>query len=286
MLGFRIRNIVASTTGDRVLVGAFARTVAIHDLVRGVTSDPFETTFDAGGDRLALSDPLEGIIAGAYNEHGLALYSVATRASLWRTPMAHVQSITLSSDGRIAYCGVEEGPLTVIDVASGRVLRKINGAKAVHESDIDRVALVDSAQPHLVDASGRRLCGFGRTTFAILDVAFGPQLLCISESTGPVRCLRVGDGSEAWRYDPGRGRHVLTLGYDRERDCFLGVEWPYQNGGPKSLKRWSASSGGVEAEHQIGEPMTECFALSGRLLVLADGRILDTRSGEQTGAIA
>jgi hypothetical protein len=71
MLGFAIRNLAASSSGRRVLLGAFESKVAIHDLVSGRTSETFETTYDAGGSRLALSDELDVVLAGAYHRHGI-----------------------------------------------------------------------------------------------------------------------------------------------------------------------------------------------------------------------
>lgn len=70
---------VSSSTGRRVVFGAFEHSVVVMDLVSGALSPVLETTFDFGGKRLALSDELDGLLAAAYHVHGLGFYSVRER---------------------------------------------------------------------------------------------------------------------------------------------------------------------------------------------------------------
>jgi hypothetical protein len=287
MPGFAIRNIVASTSGRRVLLGAFENDVVLHDLSSGRTSEAFKTTFDAGGNRLALSDELDIAIAGAYYRHGVAAYSGRTHELLWRrADVKKVQTITLSRDGETAYCGLEAGPLAVLDVRTGEMLRTIRGARSAHESAFDDASLLETRPLQVVDRSGKRICTITLGSFATLSAAFAPNVVCISEAAGPVRCIRLRDGLEVWRYRPPNGAHVLTLAYDARRECISGVEWPFEKGGAKRLKSWRCSDGEAVSEHVIGEPSEECFALSGGVLVLADGRVLDTATSEQVAEIA
>jgi hypothetical protein len=53
-----------------------------------------------------------------------------------------------------------------------------------------------------------------RLTFAMLDAAFNRDTLCLTEATGPVRCLDCDTASERWRYQPPRGHCAEDLQAD------------------------------------------------------------------------
>ncbi|MFN0070918.1 MAG: hypothetical protein ACKVVP_05445 [Chloroflexota bacterium] len=175
MLEFKGRHVEPSSTGRRILFGAFEHFVVVRDLVRSTCSIRLTTTFDFGGRRLALSDEVDGVIAAAYHVHGLAFYSCSTGHELWRRKdIKKVQHITLSRDGLRAYCGREGASLAVIDLRTGETIRGVRGARSLHDSPYDAVQFLDGTRPQLLDSVGRRRFFVPRTTFAFLDVAFAP----------------------------------------------------------------------------------------------------------------
>jgi hypothetical protein len=100
-------HVIASSTGSRVRFSAIRSDAAIGDLESGTLSEKIHA-IHAGGHRLALSDRLNGILAGTYHVHGLAFYRCSTGHEIWRLKdMKKVQVVTLSHDGRIAYCGAK-----------------------------------------------------------------------------------------------------------------------------------------------------------------------------------
>jgi hypothetical protein len=65
-----------------------------------------ETTFDFGGERLALSDELDGVLAAAYHIHGLAFYCCKTVVCCGAARTSRrCNGSALSRDGATAYCG-------------------------------------------------------------------------------------------------------------------------------------------------------------------------------------
>ena len=78
---------------------------------------------------------------------------------------------------------------------------------------------------------GKRIAKLERSTYAILDVAFGPDRFCITEADGPVRCFGTDKGEEIWRYTPEPRRVVLNLSYRPAAKAFFGVQWPFFYGG-------------------------------------------------------
>ncbi len=281
MLGFEGRHAVSSSTGRRALLGAFEESVVVRDLLTGACSPAVKTTFDFGGDRLALSDELDGILAAAYHVPGLAFYGCTSGREQWRRKdLKKVQSVTLSRDGLTAYCGRKGSPLAVVDLQTGDIKRTIRGARGLHESIFDSVQFLDATYPQLLTDAGQRLFSVRRETFAFLDIAFAPGLLVVSEVSGPVRCIELTNGKERWRYQPKPGSHILHLGYRDSEPSLLGVEWQYEEGGAKRLMRWSVDNGDVLESLVLGEPADCCFGLSGEVIVLSNGDVLPTSSQE------
>lgn len=278
MLEFEGRTAVASSTGQRALIGAWENSVATIDLRRGNAISRFETRFDAGGHRLALSDQVDGVLAAAFERHGLALYSCITGTERWRrADLKKIQRISLSRDGLTAFCGREAASLAVIDINTGETKRQIRGAQALYESSFDRVQVLDTAHPHAIGEDGNRLFTIDRVTFAFLDVGFAPGAIVVSESGGPVRCIDNLTGAERWRYTPKNGSHVLELGFRLGDASVLGVEWPFEKGGPKTLVSWALSDGKVRNRQILGQPEGCCFGLEGSVVVFSDGSILPTQ---------
>ncbi|WP_457618860.1 hypothetical protein [Lutibacter sp.] len=287
MAGFQVRHVVSSSTGRRVLFGAFEQEIVIFDLLSGTRSETIQTTFDFGGRRLALSDEVDGVLAAAYYIHGLALYFCNTGREVWRRKdVKKVQCITLSRDGIKAYCGIEGSSLLVIDLYSGETVRKIKGAVALYDSPYDRVKFLDGTRPQVLEEDGHRRFYVERTTFAFLDVAFAPGLLCVSEAGGPVRCIDLLTGHEQWRYDPPSGTHLLSLSYCDEGYCFLGIEWSFEKGGTKRMLRLSYDEGIVLGSFDVGMPGGCTFALDGKVLVTSDGKIFDTTTGKVVAEVS
>ena len=84
MIDFAGRVVVASSTGKRVVIGAFEHSAVVVDLSTGNISNKLETTFDFGGRRLALSDEMDAVVAAAFHTYGVASYCCRTGRERWR----------------------------------------------------------------------------------------------------------------------------------------------------------------------------------------------------------
>jgi len=73
--------------------------------------------------------------------------------------------------------------------------------------------------------------------------------------------------------------HFLRLDYNETLDRFVGISWPYVNGGNKKLKYLNPNSGLIERVHNIGQPTETEFAKDGRLLITSNREILDLENG-------
>jgi hypothetical protein len=117
-----------------------------------------------------------------------------------------------------------------------------------------------------------------RTTFAILDVAFGPSTVCVSEASGPTRRLGLEDGREMWLYQPRKVEHVVSIAYCASAATFVGISREYERTSEYALFHLG-SGHEVRQVAALGRPTAVEFCLSGEALLLDDGRLAEAATG-------
>jgi hypothetical protein len=268
---------LATSNGPRVAVGAFEGRVEVWDISTAVRISSFPTVLDFGGQRLCLDGPGARCFAGAYHRAGVVAYDVVDGHVLWsRSDIKRVQYMSRCADGSV-FVGVENGPCQIIDPAEGKTLQTLRGVRRIVESPDGRARLLDRNQP-VVELRDGRSFTVKRTTFAILDVAFGPSSVCISEASGPTRCLDLEAGHELWCHRPPQGEHLLSVAYCSSAAAFVGVSRDYERTSSHTLVRLGPGDEIRLAE--LGRPAVAEFCLSGEALLLDDGRLLKASEGE------
>ena len=116
-------------------------------------------------------------------------------------------------------------------------------------------------------------------SFALLEVAFCPDRLCLTEAGGPVRCLDCQSGVEVWRYEPPRGTHVVRLAYRPADRSFYGVQWEYEHGKSRTLFRFAGGGGRYEDICQL-RSWCEEFCENGDVLVNSAGDVISVADGK------
>jgi len=259
-------------------VGASKNNVEIWDAERSSRVGAFSTVLDFGGQRLCLDGAGSRCIAGAYNRFGVVGYDASNGNVLWSRPdIKRVQYLSRAADGGRLFVGVADGPALLIDADDGKTLEKLRGVRRVFEDAATMARLLDRTNPIVEVASGRSF-PVERTTFAILDVAFGPTTFCLSESGGPTRCLDLENGREVWRYQPAHGEHVLSVTFCRSAAAFVAVSREYAGTFEHTLVHLG-SGGAVRRLAALGRPAVAEFCLSGEALALADGRLFKASTG-------
>lgn len=274
-----VRHLAGSADGSRIAAGAFEHHAAVWDLRTREQVSAFRTVLDFGGDRLAIDPAGRRVAAAAYNRLGLAAYDADTGEAAWtRADVKQLQRIAFSPDGRQLFAGADVGPCLVLDAETGDTLDALRGVRAVFASPFGPLRLLEGKRPEVRTAGGKRVFPVTREGFATLDAAFSPTHLCIAEA-GPVRCLDVASGGEAWRYTPPPGRHVVRLAYRAADGCFAGFEWAFSGGGGASVIVLDGEDGSELSRHPAGSSHVAVFAMAGELLVTADGGMIRTRDG-------
>jgi len=273
--------LAAAESAPRVVAAEFEHRVVVWDLSTSTRVSSFDTILDFGGSRLVLSPDGSRCIAGAYHRHGIACYHADTGRLIWqRKDLKKLQYLTLSANGERAFCGLGTGPCAVLDIATGTDIERWRGVRRVLESQFQPWLLLDKPNRDLEvrEFTGKTIARFPRETFGMLAAVFGPTTICLSESGGPVRVLDPLRQLELWRYTPAKGAHVLGVSYVEALASFVGVEWPFERGGPKRLLAWEQPhSPRVVAD--LGTVPEFAFNAAGRQLLLSDGRLIDTSNG-------
>lgn len=124
-----------------------------------------------------------------------------------------------------------------------------------------------------------------RKTFAVLDYAFAPDFMCISESGGPVTCYHLETGNEVWELPFANGVHALALGYNEQAKHFSAISWPYENGGPFMLLSIGRHNGEILTDTRLPDAADFGFINRGTKRILTTGQIMSAATGEQLGAL-
>ncbi|HEX6029900.1 MAG TPA: WD40 repeat domain-containing protein, partial [Tepidiformaceae bacterium] len=205
----------------------------------------FSTSLDWGGRRLAMSPDGTVVVAAAYERHGITAHVARTGAVVWqRQDIKGTRSIRISADGKRVF--VRSSRLTVMDLQTGQEIGRLHGVEQGWESPDGDYLLSAMRDYRIRRGTGEPVAPVPRLTFALLDAAFSPSGVALTESGGPVRFISLPDGAEQWRATPTPGCHVLRLVYESFLDAFLALEWPYEHGGEARVLVLDPLTGGVK----------------------------------------
>jgi hypothetical protein len=279
MLDSAIRTISIARCSPIAAAALFEKKVQIWNFATAELVSELDTVFEFGGDRLAVNPGGEYCLAASFRtgqKGGVACYEVQSGRKVWhRTDLRRVQGVRFSSAGEKIWCRVEGGPIQTLDTHTGLTLDSLRKVREVFDSPFTTHLLHVPQGDYVIVGSTR--VRVPRITFAILDVTFSPDALCLSEANGPVRCLDLKAAEERWRYLPPSGSHVLGLSYQADQS-FYGVQWAYESGGPVMLLQFSQSTG-VARNICILKSFPDAFGFGSGNVVASSGDVVSLPTG-------
>jgi outer membrane protein assembly factor BamB len=282
----RIRHFASSWSGSVIAAAEFERTVHVWDVAAERHVTTFPTIMDFGGTRLAITPDGKACIAAAYYVEGIAGYAASDGTEVWRRKdLKKTQRLRVSLDGRRVFACFENRSCQVLNRETGKTIKTWAGVRAVWESPYQPVMLLEKRTLVLQSPEDQKIAKIPAETFAVLCVAFGPGLVCVSESGGPLRCLDTETGEERWRFHE-KEQHFLKLAYAEQVQAFVGVCWPYERGGSFRLLRFEPQSGEASVVTDLGKAAEFEFCLRGTRLLLSDGSVMDSATGRREGILA
>ncbi|WP_197172195.1 WD40 repeat domain-containing protein [Novipirellula aureliae] len=289
----QFRHLATTYDGTTIAFGEFKRVVHIVDLTTGARVSKFDTDLDFGGSRLAI-DPNGAFCAiASYDNNSVTLADVHGKQIWQRTDVDEVQKVRFSLDGDTLFCSHHRGIVSQFDVRTGETIRftwlkkDLYGAKDVIESPYDERLVIDQIERdiRITNQRFKHVATVKRKTFAVLDYAFAPEFMCISESGGPVTCYHLESGKEVWERPFMDGVHALDLRYNEDSKRFSAVTWPYENGGPFTLMSLGRHNGEIVTETLLPDAADFGFVNRGTRLILTTGQIVSATTGEQIGTL-
>ena len=278
----RYLHLAPAAKSARVVVGESKVSVAVWDFDPPARVSSFDTILDFGGDRLAVSDDGQVVLAAAYRRFGLAAYEATDGKPLWqRRDIKRPQRLSVSHARAAVYVGTDASACQVVSLSTGVTIDRLRGVRNVVESPAEPIAFVDRNQPAVVAMSDFRvITPVPRTTFGFLAAAFGEGMFAVAEAGGPVRCFLLEESRLAWSFSPPAGVHCLDLAFHPVLQQFVGVLWPYEHGGDKQLVVFD-SHGDPSRGMSIGCPAETCFCMGGSTLLTSTGLFVDPARQDQ-----
>jgi hypothetical protein len=269
-----IRHLVGCDDSPLIAAALFESTVQIWHLEKAEKIGEFETILDFGGQRLALAAAGSICVTGSWTQ-GLSAYSVPDGKRLWhRADLSEIQTLTVDAAGQVVYCGLERGPLAVIDVNTGTTSGTMRGALRVVPSRFGPGTLIVRRERYRIE--GTRSFEIPPMSFALVGAALSPDAVCISEPKAGVRCIDLASGDHLWHHPELHVGEVTFAASDHNFYCVSRVESaPLQC----SLIRLAPGLLDCDKVAQIGVCWEETFAQAGESLVTMRGDVYETSTG-------
>jgi len=291
MIGSAIRQLAAAREVALLSAAFDEAIVQIWDLARQTQIGEFRTQFAFGGCNLAFEPKGTYVVAGNSAKNGtIAAYEVLSGKEAWkRNGIRYPTHLRFGPSGHQISCTIDNRVVELLDTKTGSTNRVLKGVRRYFEGQSGQTLAVPSSSSAYLLRTGATApvaeFQIERLTFAVLDAAFGPDCLYLTESTGPLRCIDCATGSERWRFNPPAGSHVLRLHYNADDQMTYGVLWHYEKGAFRYLVRFDPRTGEMEHISALSS-WEEEFIASDHRLVTSSGEIVDLRSGDIVGSLS
>jgi outer membrane protein assembly factor BamB len=258
--------------------------VYLWDLKTETKISEFQSFWDMGGRRLAISK--DGVLCavGAYNRYGITVHEASNGNVLWqKKSLKKIQRLQFSQHRDALLAEIDLRSFHIINSRNGEVIETLPGVQGLYESPFGDVVLIErkSKELKLVESKFRReIAKLPRTSFAVIDALFTENSISVWESGDypkirpSVSCYSVRDGSLIWRYTTPNDFNPTQMGYCRDKEELLVVK----NG--NTLVAFDGRDGNMLRQIPINDAARVAFASDGTRLVTWTGRVLDTRTGE------
>lgn len=290
-----LRYIVASRTQPALVAegrsGGFVRVweVSTVQLLAG-----FATNFAGILGRIALCEgPLGAVVVtSAWAGDGVTAYDAASGRVLWSRQYQDEAYLVSPAGLRSSVAvGFERASMQILDIGTGGSKAELRGVRTYRQSQYDPigVAQYDGKVALVHPELWRRGVTLPISGFAMLEAAFAPDTVLVSDSTDPATAnasVMAWDvqGRAKWRYEVERDTNVPWLSWHTASQSWLGIARHVDRRVPDVLLRWSAN-GELLDQRPLDGHREYAFAAEGTALI-ADDSINDPLSLAPIGRLS
>jgi hypothetical protein len=281
----KIRHVSTSFQGNIIAVAEFEKKVQIVDVLKQKVISEFETVLDFGGRRLAITETGEICICGCWERFGICGYETSTGRMIWkREDLKKVQKIEIiRSNINAVFAQFASGVSRFLDIKTGNDILELRGVKNYYESRFQPVNVYDrSAKIEITDRQTHAvLAKIEHQSFAILDVAFSPDSVLISEAGGPLSCYYTNNGELKWRVPKDEKEHYTRIGFVEEIGAYICLSHPFEHA-DKKLIYVNCHKGIIENQLDIHQPIVAEFLFKDEFLATSNRELIAVKSGNIT----
>ena len=278
----KIRTIAATVDGDRFAVAEFNTNVQVWDRTNGIVNR-FSTDFDAGNNRLSISEDGKYLVVGGYSANTITAYNIDTGQKIWqRKDLKKCGPVKiLNRSNNQVFASLEKQGTHILDLKTGDTLGNLNGVEFYYENPFGNIDLLEkSASYSLLDRTKhKKIKNLPKTTFAILDTAFSKDKIVCAYSTNPIEAISINNFEKVWSTKV--TGHFLEIEFFIKLNKILGIRHEYEKRSPKYLCYIDIETGKVENEINMGDPIEIEFLKQGSLLLTSQGKLYSTEAGQQ-----
>lgn len=277
VIGSAIRDLATSDKRDLFLAAAFEKTIYVWNIATGKRIAEFDTIMDFGGKRLALSNLKDVFIAGAYTRYGVACYRLTNGERLWhRKDLKGVQTIRITPDDKVVFCGFSDKPGQLLDLDNGNTLQKLRSVRDVFYDSYQGWFVYDRHpyQVEVFNALGNKQAVIPNCS--LFDVAFSPDFVALS--LGEVRFIPRHDLSQTVLYRSPEHSYIQRIAYSPKANVFFGLQYYTHKRVSSLLLRFDLS---LEEPRVVTKVVRGDYAFcdNGNYLITSDGQYINTITG-------
>ncbi len=235
------------------------------------------------GCRVCFGPVQDTCVVGAWDQD-VKCYNYHTGQLIWSSAIKDVSSIR--SYGDEEHVNVSMDGSILLNGKTGKLSIHHKWTQSYFDRHCSRTLFADRSEQRITVLS-RDGSSFetAMMDFALLDVAFDDEGVAWSEPGGRLVYCSLEKKKVVFSTDRAFWFNVPSLVYERESDLFFGVasDWNLKAG--YGLFQFDAKTREIKPVIQFRKPIRYAFACRNSLLVLSDGRVLDTKSGESVSVL-
>lgn len=249
---------------------------------------PLPVRHDYGGNRLAILQDGSGFAAAAFESYGVSFHRADTGERVWnRRDLKRCQTVAFLNGDQWLFCELEGRSSLLLDPTTGENLLVLPRIHAWFWCPFTSRSLQHRAGGYywLLRESLAMLAKIPMTSFGLLDVAFSPSIVCVSEACQSVRAFESATGQLLWELPKRTGVHATQIVYSPKSNEFVAVMFPYETALDSRLTRIDPVTGAVIGAYEIPRTTSVGFASAGTRFVGSRGEVRAVIDGELIGTV-